>query len=206
MHEVPQTNEPKPSGDPELIKRRLDVHLAEYSALTMRITYWITIQYVIYGLAAAYLGFAVQAAGKVKLATLVWTSGLVLLLLAWALLQTQWEIFTYVKYIEKQLKPKIEPLVLDGTFWEFESFMADLRTKGFVNFEWQYGMVGFFLLAIAAVLWMVLVVFKQYSWAPADYAWAAANLYVGALVVGKAWHNQRLQKEMIASARPIVEP
>src|ERR1035437_6076449 len=134
-----QSNKPRAEGD--INQSRVDLHIAEYEALTMRNTYWITLQYAIYALGAAYLGFVVQARNSVPTGTLIWASLLALQLLAWAMLQTQFEIFANVAYLERHLKPKVQELIGNSPCWEYEVFMAQRRATGFTHFEWRFGLL-----------------------------------------------------------------
>jgi len=155
-------SEPVPTSQivpPDVARARLDVHLAEYEALTMRVTYWITLQYATYAIAAGYLGFVVQAWRVVPSVTLAWASMFVLQLLAWAFLHTTYEIFTNVDYVEKHLKVKIKPLVESGaaySFWEYEPLLAVRRSKGFLRFEGRFGLLGPFACGMAIAIWLVI--------------------------------------------------
>src|ERR1035441_511971 len=94
-------------SDDESAKLQLDVHLAEYAALSNRLTYWITLQYATYAIAAAALGFIASAWRHIGAFLLAWASILILLLILWALAQTNFEIHTYVVYIEKDLRQMV---------------------------------------------------------------------------------------------------
>jgi hypothetical protein len=119
----------------------LDAHIAEYGALTNRLTNWITLQYVIYGFAATALGvFAKSGLKLVESCAFL----LVLLLLAWAILQTVDEIVSTAIYIERELGPEVGELlsgVSPKKLWAWELFLRDKRGPGkgvlrwFVHFE-----------------------------------------------------------------------
>jgi hypothetical protein len=107
-------------------------HIAEYTALTNRMTYWIYIQYVMYAIAGAafgaILGFAPESIkpyqGWMLLFTLVATG--------WALLQSQDEILTTAIYIEGSLKPFVQgpPRADRPPTWEWERFRILRRGRG----------------------------------------------------------------------------
>ncbi len=194
MPEIQPGHPPPVAG---VTQSQLDAHLAEYAALTMRTTYWLTLQYAIYGIAGAYVGFAVQARNSIPIGSLVWASLLVLQLLGWGMLQTQYEIFINVDYLENHLKPKVAQLVGDGCCWGFEPFLAKRRATGFTRFEFRYGLLGFFVLLVGVAGWLISWAITQTHWTLADTLWAGANLYVGVIVVGKVAQNSRIQKQMV---------
>ncbi len=123
----------------ELARNQLETHLAEYSALSNRLTYWITLQYATYAIAAGALGFVASGWGRIDDRMLAWACGLIIILILWALAQTNFEIFTYVVYIEKQLRPRVEQLLGSDLFWGFEAYVDSLRQTPMAKFEQQWG-------------------------------------------------------------------
>ncbi len=193
-----------PIDDLDLRKGLLDVHLFEYSALTTRITYWIAIQYGLFGLAGAYLGFAVQASSRVTVPTLVLTSVLVLEVLTWAVLQTQYEIFNTAHYIESHLKPKVALLVgSDNSFWGWEPYLDSQRAKGYIHFEWKWASLLLVLMfGLAVLLWFPISAMTRGRWVSATYSWyfwGLADLYVFVLLVLKARSNLGMGKQIVSS-------
>src|ERR1035437_4008175 len=192
--------------DDGLAKRCLDVHLAEYNALTMRNTYWITLQYAVYAIAGAYVGFAVQGRNSVPLDTLLCGSAMVLLLLGWGILQIQYEIFNNVEYMETRLKPKIMKLLGGQTCWDYEPFLAQRRARGFVRFEWKYGLLVVFIFVLLLIAALIIWTIEIGPWTRWNSAWLCADLYVGALVFGRALSNAQVRRRMIAPEKRIIDP
>jgi hypothetical protein len=192
FHHMTDLGLPTPSTD-NLDPRKglLDLHISEYSALTTRITYWIAIQYGLFGLAGALLVFAVQEAGHVKLPTLVLSSALVIEVLIWAVLQTQYEIFNTAQYIEWQLKPKIAPLLrggkFDNSFWGWEPYLKSQRGSGYIRFNWRWAPWFFVvLLASELVVWALISGWKRGAWINSTYLWSCWGMdvfYVFVLLV-----------------------
>jgi hypothetical protein len=174
----------------------LNTHIAEYDALTMRNTYWITLQYAIYALAGGYLGFAVQARNSIPNSRLIWVSILVLLLLAWAMLQTQYEMFANVIYLEHHLKPRVQALLGTTQCWAYEDFKAHQRASGFAHFEWRYGLLGAFIVGLGVAVWLIFQTVKKAAWTAEDTAWAVANIYLAILVAGKLVQSMRLGTQL----------
>lgn len=186
--------------DHEILKGHLDVHLAEYNALTMRNTYWITLQYVVYGIAGAYLGCAAEAAANnnIPLVPLMWVSGLVLQVLAWGLLQIQYEIFNNVEYLERRLKPAVKKLIGSREVWGYEPFLADQRAQPFARFEWKYSLLVLFLFVFVCIVGFIAWNVWRGHWTRWDTMWACANMYVGVIVFKRARQNAGVRRRMIS--------
>ena len=202
MSDFSSANQPT-SGDSrndELI----EVHNAEYSALTMRITYWITIQYLIYALAGAYLGFAVQAAPNLILGTLVFASLFILEMLGWLWLQTIEEMYRIVFYIERILKPKVKRVLGTGSFWRYEQLLKHVdegTARGFLAFERRRAVPILFTAGLALGMSRAGFLIFQHlgprTWTNWDFAWIGANIYVGVFLFIKFRYVTELRKRMI---------
>jgi len=158
---VAMNPDPSPSSVPESThdtssdnlspEHQLDVHLAEYSALTNRCTYWLAFQVPIWTALIAFLGLIPLLWpywDHFRLASLVGI-GSQLLVLIW--FQTIEEQYRAISYIQCQLRPKVDPLIGTPDFWKYEAFSAGRRDP--LNWwgEWVFPAVtlsGLFLLAI----------------------------------------------------------
>ena len=185
----------------------LEAHVAEYAALTSRLTNWITLQYLTYGFAATAL--AVFLKPKLELIE-SWAFLLVLLLLAWAILQTVDEIVSTAIYIEQELGVEIEklfPKVSPGKLWAWELFLRKRRGPGkgfkqwFIHFERTSGLFVPFacgiLAAILKVGWGI-----SHPW-PAGWRawiesvfWFVVSAYVLAAVIVKSRYIIDSHKEL----------
>jgi|SRR5579859_1178693 len=93
----------------------VSVHLSEYQALTNRITYWISIQYITYSALAVILVLILQAwqAQGSNHTIVLWGGLFVIQLGAWAWTLAVWEIHNTAVYLEEHLRPKIAHLIVD---------------------------------------------------------------------------------------------
>ncbi len=192
----------------ELTKSRIETHLAEYNALTTRLTYWITLQYVTYAIAGAALGFLAEAWGHVDSRQLAWASILIQLCLLWALAQTNFEIFTYVVYIERHLRPKLKELITCNSFWRFERYLKALRRKRGVSYEQRFGLFPLFACGIAVALCVIVHSLRvERPLSISDGVWFGCTIYVVAVVILKFRYAVILQKRAIQSrVKPIGAP
>jgi len=193
----------------------LKIYLAEYESLSTRLTYWLTLQYVPYSIAAAALGYFVQAwrpsaSPSTSLGAspaLAWSSLLILQLLMWAVLQSTHEVFTYVVYFKECLKPKIRRLLprAGGSFLDFEPFLNELRRRWFLRFEQTCGLFLVVAGGMAVSLWLAISSTpppRLCRWS--TIGWAISNLYVLFILCGKSWDILRLQKRAKAADPPEV--
>jgi hypothetical protein len=107
----------------------LQLHMAEYGALTMRITYWITLQFSIAPvataalilLATAYPLFA-TAYPRLPLVLMGWAAVVIVEAFLCVYYYTLFEIMNNSQYIECELAPRVRLLVPSATFWQYENY------------------------------------------------------------------------------------
>jgi hypothetical protein len=189
-----------PILDRSVEERQLQVHLYEYNALATRLTYWITLQYATYALAAGSLGFIAQAWGHIEPRLLACASLLIQLILLWALVQTTYEIYTYVVYIETDLRPRISRLVDSHCFWRFEKFLSVERRNRFISYEQTLGLFPLFACGICAALF-VIVQYSLPNWRSSlfsDGIWGGCSFYVAIMTALKQRHVAALQRKVAA--------
>jgi len=189
------------------IERFCDVHIAEYNALTMRLTYWIYLQYALLVAAAADL-LLVGALSKIYQG---WLILFTLLILGWAILYTQDEILSTAAYIEGVLKPAIKNLpgfsnAHANSLWSWEKFLLDWRGDEFGKFEQQFGLLPVFGIGIFGVLAIVYFRYREAlsnlkppegRWFVAwNVFWFVTCMYVIVMIVLKTIHNKKLRDEL----------
>jgi hypothetical protein len=190
----------------------LQLHIAEYEALTTRASYSMAMQA---GLIALAPGFAVldyylyqvlaSAQGK---SLISWGTVFVLHLVALIWANMMLEQFSMVRYIECYLRPRIQDTVGDERFWLYEPYLIKHRP---VNTIWgHYSMVGTSLMVLAT---LVLIRLKSFSrWDAGGLAINAALLIIlfrmskGIPKLQRAWTkcNQRLMPLVDVAAEECV--
>jgi hypothetical protein len=127
----------------------VSVHLSEYQALTNRITYWISIQYITYSVLGVVLALILQAwqAQGSNHATVLWGGLFVIQLAAWAWTFAVWDTAVY---LEEYLRPKIACLILDPPFWCFEPYLAKQRQGRSNKIEWKFAVITMAALGLFA--------------------------------------------------------
>ena len=138
-----------PVDGPTISEVSTQLHVAEYQALTTRITHWIILQYSLLGvIAAVLLDFLKQPARLVETGMRVWAVVIVVEIIIGAYYYTLFEIMSSRAYIETQLA-KMVRIALPGTkeFWGHESYMRGNRV---------YSPAGMYL-------WMILCIGAPYA-------------------------------------------
>ena len=139
----------------------LQVHLAEYSALTTRGTTFITLGVAVCSIIPLYLAFvgAIWSYATSKphgMSVLVWGSLLVIQVVVLFAVQLQNEQYQIVFYIETILRRRVHKLVQSENFWEYEGFLREERKPEHGATWWEHsGSVGMFvfLTIVALVFW-----------------------------------------------------
>jgi hypothetical protein len=162
----------------------LQVHLAEYNALTMRNTYWITLQYACWPILLLFWSCAVPLWDKVPQTLFVWICGGVTQAVVASWCEAGHEIYSNATYIEHKLRPKIQLLLGVDQFWGYEPFLKVQRGNAPLWYEYWP------MLALAALL--ALLIFYKRPWCPGDWLGLALYSTVLAVVVQR---TARLVKE-----------
>ena len=198
-----------PPQDPKMISEAeksqyLQIYLHEFDALSNRLTYWLTLQYAPYAIAAVAVGYFVKDFPDIS-ANFAWACLLILQLLMWAVLQSTHEVFTYVVYFKECLKPRIRQLFQDSgpSFLDFESFLNRLRQRWFLSFETRFGLIVIVVVGMCALCWIAIRNTPSPNvchWP--TIGWICINSYALFLLVGKATDIRKLQTR---SAAPDFE-
>jgi len=187
-----------PPRDPINSGALLGVHLAEYSALTNRVTYFISLQYLTYSVAAVVLALVAQvwASPNVSRAVVAWGGVFLFLLLVWAWTYTVWEILNTAAYLEGDLRHRVERLVGDGAFWGWESYLAAQRKKGYDRFEWTLGLLILLIGGVVLFGRSISTVRDIFSGWRSNAGWILASAYVLVMITGRMRGVFRLQVQL----------
>ena len=136
----------------------IQLHIAEYNALTTRASYWMVMQFSLLaagpamGVLAYYL---YQVTGSMRTKVLIlWMTLAVLQLVAMLWANMMLEQFALVKYIECYLAPQIRKTIASESFWLYETYL--LKNRPLNPALGNYSMAGAALAAIA-ILFLVRV-------------------------------------------------
>jgi len=136
----------------------LQLHIAEYNALTTRDTYLITLQYSLMPVFLIYvpLLFALRhrMKDKIRRELVMWGgfAGVLMIGHLWA--EDMWQQFNNVKYIENQLRGDISSITHTSNFWCYEHVLAVQRGTSLLWWEWGVPV-------IALIFLILIVVYKQ---------------------------------------------
>jgi len=118
------------------MQSELQVHLAEYAALTSRNTNWITLQYAMWPILLVYYGLVAGVWTTLPHELLIWASGVVtqLAVLHWC--ESGYEVYNNVAYMERQLRLKIAELLPGRDFWGYEPHLKVQRGSAPIWYEY----------------------------------------------------------------------
>lgn len=139
-------------GSSQRIEMEIQLHLAEYNALTTRCTYFTNIQNVL------------------LTAVVIWVTGGLLVswnhepvfIFRWGILfgmqiigiisaQLFYEENKIIRYLESELKPAIKRLIRSDRFWKYQLFIAKQRSDKFVIWEYSGVIIGAAVVAVIAI-------------------------------------------------------
>ncbi|MFL6237301.1 MAG: hypothetical protein ACJ76N_29515 [Thermoanaerobaculia bacterium] len=182
-----QPPRPHPGGQGNQQDRNalLQVHLAEYQAITTRNTYWLTLQYALFPILGAAVAVLAQmwnqfgndpSFGSLPHRIIIWLVIAFANVIMIAHTEVGWESYDNVVYLERKLRPKIISLTegADEDSEEaplgYETYKGNLRGKGPKFWEVPAPIVSVGLLI--AVLFLFCAV---YHWTWTDVGAATIN-------------------------------
>lgn len=167
--------------------RLLQAHLAEYNALTTRCTYWIALEYGLWPLVAIVLALVAQVWNTLPHGFLLWGSAVLVQLIMLAFNQTLREIYSAVRYLERQVRPAVQTLTGEPSVWGYETYNATQRARAAV--WWEYAMPVALLSALITVTW------GRFPLATLDIAGLVVNALFFAVIVAQTIGIIRIRHE-----------
>ena len=185
----------------------VNLHIAEYSALMTRATYFITLQVGMWSLMAIYLGFVAQVSKPEGLslstafnnllqrpterAIMLWGNLFILGLMLKVCSQFIVEQYRIIFYIEKDLRAMVHSVHSMGTrihFWHYERSLTN-NGRGIFAVFWEYSnSMGMF--AAISTLCIMLKPLTLY-----DMGGIIINVIILALVIHDSYTSRSLRKQ-----------
>jgi hypothetical protein len=195
MKASPASTEGNSSSNPKTdnLSYLLQLHIAEYNALTMRNTYWITLQYALWPILLIFLGFVAQARPSIPLEYIIWGSAIVIQIIMLSYYAAQYEQYNNVWYIEHELRPAINSLILLNSFWGYEPYVNSHR--GLNPLWWES------LPAVLALVTICITCFYRFPWSIGDFAFLFICLLLFYLVARLALAGINRRKDFFTSGQ-----
>lgn len=159
----------------------IQLHIAEYQALTTRNTYWMTMQFALFPMLLLFMALVAQLWNSLDHAVLLWGSALVAQLIVVVWYQAGWEQYNNVRYMERELRPSITNLLRENEFWKYELYLRQQRSRILVWWEYPASFSSFVVLLVIAQL--------RRPWLALDYYAFAINALMFIFIV---WLNINL--------------
>jgi len=179
---------------PRRASQLLEVHLAEYTALTNRCTSWLAFMVPVWAVLAAFLTIVAALWSSFQdHVALLWATGFgaQLIILIW--FQTIEEQYRAIFYILHRLRPAVRALVETSDFWTYEPYSAGRCDPLSWWGEWTSPIVAVCLLISAGI----------YRWPLHEVDHAGLGFNVGALAIQTAKTIVRVRLRLdIARAVP----
>jgi hypothetical protein len=174
----------------------LDVHLAEYNALTTRCTYWMAMQLGLWPLSLLVIPALLEARAVLPGRLLIWLGLFSLLVVVFIYDHLLFEQFLAVRYTEVELRRRIAALLPGETFWDYEAFLARRRKGIDLAPDWL-------LAAVAPVAVLAAASFLiGADWTSFDIMGLIANLCISLVIASKSNAIVKLRGEFSIGATP----
>jgi hypothetical protein len=178
----------------------VQLHIAEYQALTTRGSYWLVLQISLLPVVPIYLGLAAQVlqSGLLVKEVVVWVTvaGLELIGIVWA--QIMLEHYTAVKYIEFYLRPMVENLVDSKMFWGYEPHLVKHRPISQRFADASIPLLGLIVFGIT-----LTIRFRDFS------RWDIGGVILNLMLLWLLWKQnqvaQRVRREWSASTTELAQ-
>jgi hypothetical protein len=180
-----EPTEPKEEHGGHLASEQLlDVHLAEYTALTARGTNYLTLSVAVFSIIPLYLGFVgVVWSDFAKkphgVSVLVWASLIVIQGVSLFAVQFEYDQYQIVFYIETTLRHRVHKFVQTSNFWEYENLLrVERKSRRFATW-WEHSAgVGMLIL-----LFITVAVFQRFVGLSWSDAWGITPALVLAIIL-----------------------
>lgn len=155
-------------------EQEINLHIAEYNALTTRTTYFINFQFILLTALLAWIIVIVT----------IWDSKLEHIYIWGLLLGAQLigiinafvthEYYNIVTYLESDLKPEIIKLIKNKSFWSYESFLIKERGKKNIK-NWKL-FFEFLAVIFSGVIIIAIFIYRIHEWILGDYIGLFLNI------------------------------
>jgi hypothetical protein len=170
----------------------LNVHIAEYEAMTTRCTYFMALQMGLWPLLLLFWPLLAQVRGAVPNRTLVWLGLLGSQIVLFMYLHLLGEQYLMLVYIENNLRDRVSALIPGTVFWNYERFLPKQRSRT--------GASTHRLLTYAMIAFVALVIVVQWPFAWSDAPYGIANLVVATVIVHKVVRVGELRRDLPRAA------
>jgi hypothetical protein len=138
MGQDPEKGKPDPvKAEPpgRHLESLIQLHVAEYQALTTRNTYWITIQFSVWLLILTYvtlisaIWLAKPNLPAMYTPFIIWGSGILIQIALAGWYYAGHETYRNLCYVERDLRSMVQEAVGTSQFWQYEPFLAARRPR-----------------------------------------------------------------------------
>ncbi len=172
----------------------LQVHLAEYNALTTRATYWLTLQFAIWPIIMGLWGLLALLWGKLPDSVLLWGGAFLSQAFGLMWYGVTIEIYRAARYIERDLRPRVETAIGDHLrFWTYEHRNREDRGE-LLPLVWEWPVAVGALIIVGGIS-----ILRFPSWGTSDYFACVLNGALAFGMVASAIAAGRIRREIVAA-------
>lgn len=158
----------------EFNQKEIDIHIAEYNALTTRSTYILNIQFVLLTALIAWIVVFGNIWNKDLENYLTWGLIFGAQLMGIVYANMFYENYCIICYIESNLKPKIRKLIKGKKIWEYEDFLITIR--GTTPNKLSLVMMDYSWSAVSGIIIIGVVTYRLHYWNQWDWFGVSINI------------------------------
>jgi hypothetical protein len=185
-------NEPQPVS----IESRLNVHLAEYNAVTMRATYLIATEALLFVALVTLFGASpgfIKFDSVLDFLTVIFVGQMAAILFSWL----SYEERNMTLYIESVLKPKIQNLIDDTEALSYETYLFKNRPKATSYIQnIVLAIAPFLILSIVRTGLLIYANQKDSKWYYYDTIAVVINVMAFCILIYIIWLSFKIQRKM----------
>lgn len=183
---LPQTGDAsKPEGWE--LSQLIQLHVAEYQAVTTRNTYWVTLQYALGPITVGAFVVLVEGRSFVSGSLLSWATAVFFDLIMLVYYGILYEIYNNTRYLECELGREIRNLFPGRRFWLYERY---LRARKSYPPWWDFSPMVLCVGAPCAAAF-----FRRTSWLVGDWIGLGVCLVLTAMALRLALGSVKAQRE-----------
>ena len=149
---------------------QINLHIAEYNALTNRCTYIINMQSIILTVSVTWILIFVSLWNSISNNVIIWGFFLGGQLIGWIGSIMNYDLYNIVRYIESDLKPRVNEIVKNESFWGFELYLKKARS----NFHVAISEIGGVIFTL--IMFLILLCYRFQYWQKWDWVGLILNL------------------------------
>jgi hypothetical protein len=165
----------------EITAIQIQLHIAEYNALTNRCTNVINMQTALLAVAVTWILIFVNLQNSIEYSFKIWWVFLGIVIIGWVKSMLSYELYLMIHYIESFLKKRIKAIIGDVNFWNYEFFLKHKRSKAHILTSEVADVL------ILSIMFVLLIYYRLPYWEKYDWLGFGVNFLFILIYINKMY-------------------